>query len=77
MTSNLFLQVAVAGCFVVLVVFLFFEKRDYLTYSVFVTILAAVLTMVFIEDTPLEDFILAIEWEVVFFLISISPSWRS
>jgi len=69
---SLFLQIFVIGCFVVVVVALFLEKTDYLTYSIAATL--AAVTMIFIltpEEINLEDLFVAIDWPVIFFLISL------
>ncbi|GAB4314874.1 MAG: ArsB/NhaD family transporter [Promethearchaeota archaeon] len=66
------LQGLVLACFLGVVLVLFFEKKDYLTYSILLTVVAAVATSLVLpgEQAPaLEDFIGAIEWDVVFFLI--------
>ena len=68
----LFLQVFVIICFTVVIISLFREKTDFLTYSMAAMFAAVVATFIFLPKTPeLEEFIMAIEWEVVFFLIAI------
>ena len=68
----LLLQIIVIICFIIVVIALFREKTDFLTYSM-IAMTIAVLTTVILLPTELllEDFILAIEWEVVFFLIAL------
>ena len=69
--SNAFLQIAVGICFFMLVVVLFFEKADYLTYSFILIIVAGLISAVILpeEVANLEFFIETIDWEVVIFLI--------
>ena len=69
--TNLFLQIVVIICFIILVIVLFIEKLDYLTYSVVIIVIAGIFTAFFIEEAQnLENFFLIIEWEIIFFLIS-------
>ncbi len=69
---SLFLQIFVIGCFLLVIIALFREKTDFLTYSVLATFAAAVATFWFLpEAITIEDMILSIEWEVIFFLIAI------
>ena len=68
----IFLQIFIILCFIGIIIVLFDEKIDYLTYSVLFTIAAIVATSLFIpEVATLDDFILSIKWNVVIFLISI------
>ncbi len=68
--TNAFLQIAVIICFIVLVIVLFLEKLDYLTFSIAIVVVAGVITAIYItEAQDLENYFLAIEWEIVFFLI--------
>ncbi|MBN2151822.1 MAG: hypothetical protein JW839_10275 [Candidatus Lokiarchaeota archaeon] len=67
----LFLQLFVGGCFVALIIVLFFEKTDYLTYSIFLIVVASLVTAIFIPAAATLDFYVEkIEWELVFFLIA-------
>jgi Na+/H+ antiporter NhaD/arsenite permease-like protein len=68
----LYLQLFVIFCFVIVIVALFREKTDFLTYSVAAMLAAATATFLF-APTPfsIEEFILAIDWPVIFFLISL------
>ncbi|MFX0006381.1 MAG: SLC13 family permease [Promethearchaeota archaeon] len=68
----LFLQIFVIFCFIIVMVALFREKTDFLTYSVLAMLAAATATFIF-SPTPvsIEEFILAIDWPVIFFLISV------
>ena len=69
---NIFLQLFVIFCFGIVIVALFREKTDFLTYSVVAMLAAATATFLF-SPTPfsIEEFILAIDWPVIFFLISV------
>jgi len=70
--ANIFLQIVVIICFIILVIVLFIEKLDYLTYSVAIVVIAGLITAIFItEAQDLNKFFVAIEWEIIFFLISI------
>ena len=68
----LFLQLFVIFCFVIVIIALFREKTDFLTYSVLAMLAAATATFLF-SPLPftIEEFILAIDWPVIFFLISV------
>ena len=69
---NLFLQLFVILCFVVVIIALFREKTDFLTYSVAAMLAAATATYLFSPDSlSIHDFITAIDWPVIFFLISL------
>ncbi len=69
---NIFLQLFVIFCFGIVIVALFREKTDFLTYSVVAMLAAATATFLFTpEPFSIEEFILAIEWPVIFFLISL------
>ena len=65
-----FLQIFVIFCFIIVIIALFREKTDFLTYSVLAMLAAATATFLF-SPTPftIEEFILAIDWPVIFFLI--------
>lgn len=67
----IFLQIFVISCFLVVIIALFREKVDFLTYSVGAMLLAATATFFFSpDDVTMEDFFHSINWEVIFFLIS-------
>jgi Na+/H+ antiporter NhaD/arsenite permease-like protein len=68
----IFLQLFVIFCFVIVIVALFRERTDFLTYSVAAMLASATATFLF-SPTPfsIEEFILAIDWPVIFFLISL------
>ncbi|MFX0041770.1 MAG: SLC13 family permease [Candidatus Hodarchaeota archaeon] len=67
----IFLQLFVIFCFSVVIIALFREKTDFLTYSVAAMLAAATATFLFSpESFTIDEFILAIDWPVIFFLIS-------
>ncbi len=68
----IFLQLFVIFCFGIVIIALFREKTDFLTYSVLAMLAAATATFLF-SPVPLtlEDFVSAIDWPVIFFLISL------
>ncbi|MGV9141565.1 MAG: SLC13 family permease [Promethearchaeota archaeon] len=69
--NGLFLQLIVIFCFIGLVIVLFFEKRDYIFYSVFFILIASLISAIFIESVrTIEFYVSVIEWDVVFFLIA-------
>ena len=68
----IFLQLFVIFCFVIVIIALFREKTDFLTYSVAAMLAAATATYLFSPDLlTIHDFIIAIDWPVIFFLISL------
>ena len=67
-----FLQIFVGLCFIGLIIVLFFEKVDYILYSVALIIIASLVTAIFIPETrDLTFFMNAVKWEVIFFFIAI------
>jgi len=65
------LQIFVIICFVVVIVALFRENVDFLTYSMGAMLAAATATFFFsLEAVSMEEFFLSVNWEVIFFLIS-------
>ena len=69
---SLILQLIVIACFSIVIIALFREKTDFLTYSVAAMFVAVVATFLILPEViTFENLILAIEWEVVFFLIAI------
>jgi Na+/H+ antiporter NhaD/arsenite permease-like protein len=67
-----YLQIIVIACFAMVIVALFREKTDFLTYSILAMFLAVIATFYFLPDAiTMENLMLAIEWEVIFFLIAI------
>ncbi|MHA2391831.1 MAG: SLC13 family permease [Promethearchaeota archaeon] len=68
----IFLQLFVILCFSIVIIALFREKTDFLTYSVAAMLAAAVATFLFSPDTiTIDEIILSIDWPVIFFLISL------
>ena len=68
----IFLQIFVALCFIMLIVILFFEKMDYLYYSLVFVFIGAFISSIFISEArELDFYILTIDWEIVFFLIGL------
>ena len=68
----LLLQIIVIICFLIVIIALFREKTDFLTYSMVAMIIAVLATFILLpKGLHVEMFILAIEWEVVFFLIAL------
>jgi len=68
----IFLQLFVIFCFVIVIIALFREKTDFLTYSVAAMLAAATATFLFSpESISIDEFILSIDWPVIFFLISL------
>ncbi|NVM37679.1 MAG: hypothetical protein HWN81_18950, partial [Candidatus Lokiarchaeota archaeon] len=67
-----YLQLFVIFCFIIVILALFREKTDFLTYSVLAMLAAATATFLF-SPIPfsIDEFILAIDWPVIFFLISV------
>ncbi|MHA1856247.1 MAG: SLC13 family permease, partial [Promethearchaeota archaeon] len=67
---SLLSQIIVGICFLILIIILFFEDKDYLSYSVMLILIAAGISAIEIpEAQQLETYILAIDWEVIVFLI--------
>jgi len=68
----LLLQLFIIICLVIVVIALFREKSDFLTYSVAAMLAAATATFLFSpKPFSIDEFILAIDWPVIFFLISL------
>ncbi|MHA1745527.1 MAG: SLC13 family permease, partial [Promethearchaeota archaeon] len=64
-------QIVVGLCFLLLIIVLFFDEKDYLSFSILLIMVAAGVSSIEIEAArELETYILFIDWEVVFFLIS-------
>ncbi len=67
-----YLQIIVIACFAMVIVALFREKTDFLTYSIAAMFIAVIATFYFLPAViTVDGLILAIEWEVIFFLIAI------
>lgn len=70
MSENIFLEIFIGICFIVIVVVLFFDKLDYVTFSLAIIIIAGIVSSFFIEEVRhIEFYVDAINWEVIFFLI--------
>jgi len=68
----LLLQIIVVSCFVVVIIALFRDKSDFLFYSMVGTLVAASVTFLLSPDPiSTEEVFLAVDWEVIFFLISL------
>ncbi|MFX1375670.1 MAG: SLC13 family permease [Promethearchaeota archaeon] len=68
----LLLQLFVIFCFIIVIIALFREKTDFLTYSIAAMLAAAAATYLFSpEPFTIDEFFLAIDWPVIFFLISL------
>jgi Na+/H+ antiporter NhaD/arsenite permease-like protein len=70
--SNLFLQIFVVICFFGVVIVLFFEEKDYIYYTVVLIVIAGIVSTFFLPETiqGIDFYISHIDWEVIFFLIS-------
>ncbi len=69
--ANLFSEIVVFICFISLIFVLFDEKKDYLFYSVLIVIIAGLASALGIEEARyLEEYVDAIHWDVIFFLIA-------
>ena len=67
----IFLQIFVISCFIVVIIALFRESVDFLTYSMGAMLVAATATYFFSpEVVSMEEFFLSVNWEVIFFLLS-------
>lgn len=67
--SELFLQLFIGVCFIVLILVLFTEKRDYLTWSMVLIVIASIVTAALKPSVrDLSFFIDAIDFEVIIFL---------
>ncbi|MFW9948944.1 MAG: SLC13 family permease [Candidatus Thorarchaeota archaeon] len=67
----LLLQIIVVSCFIVVIIALFREKSDFLFYSMLAMLVAAAATFLLAPGVTTEDLFLAVDWEVIFFLVSI------
>ncbi|WP_457557312.1 SLC13 family permease [Candidatus Harpocratesius sp.] len=64
-------QITVIICFILLIIILFFDEQDYLTYSVLFLMISTIVTSIDLANPPiLDDYIEGIDWEVIIFLIS-------
>jgi len=70
--SIIFLQIFVLICFLSLIIVLFFDKLDYLLYSILFIIIASIVSGIFLEEArTLEFYILQIKWDVIIFIIGL------
>jgi Na+/H+ antiporter NhaD/arsenite permease-like protein len=69
---ELVLQIIVLSCFVVVIIALFREKSDFLFFSMAAMLISATSTY-FLSPVPvsMEELFLSVDWEVIFFLISL------
>lgn len=69
---ELLLQIIVLSCFGIVILALFREKHDFLFFSMAAMLIAATFTY-FLSPEPvsMEEIILSVDWEVIFFLISL------
>ena len=69
--TNLLSKIVVTICFIALVLILFDEKKDYLVYSILIVVIAGLFTAISTNEArELGTYVDAIEWDVIFFLIS-------
>jgi len=68
----LLLQIIVVSCFIVVIIALFRAQTDFLFYSMVGMLVAATATFL-LSPSPVstEEVFLAVDWEVIFFLISL------
>ena len=68
----LLLQIIVVSCFIVVIIALFRDQTDFLFYSMVGMLVAATATFLLSPDSiSTEEVFLAVDWEVIFFLISL------
>ena len=64
-------QIVVGLCFLLLIFVLFFDEKDYLSYSLLLIVIAGGVSAIEIEKARhIDMYIMAIDWEVIFFLIA-------
>ena len=68
---SLLLQIIVLSCFVVVILALFRDKADFLYYSMVAMLVSAAATFLLSPGVSTEEVFLAVDWEVIFFLISL------
>ena len=68
---SLLLQIIVISCFIVVIIALFREKSDFLYYSLVAMLVAAAATFLLSPGVSTEEVFLAVDWEVIFFLVSL------
>ncbi|MHA2324604.1 MAG: SLC13 family permease, partial [Promethearchaeota archaeon] len=68
----IFLQLFIILCFIIVIIALFREEADFLSFSIASMLAAATATFLFSpEPISIEDFFLSVDWTVIFFLISL------
>ena len=70
-------QIIVGICFGILIIVLFFEDEDYLSYAAALMLIAGIasgLDPSLPEARNLDNYIHAIDWEVIFFLIGMKST---
>jgi len=67
----LLLQIIVISCFIVVIIALFRERSDFLYYSMVAMLVSAVATFLLSPGVSTEEVFLAVDWEVIFFLVSL------
>ena len=69
---DIVLQIIVVSCFAIVIIALFREKTDFLFFSMAAMLIAATFTY-FLSPDPvsMEEIFLSVDWEVIFFLISL------
>ena len=68
---SLLLQIIVLSCFIVVIIALFRDKADFLYYSLVAMLVSAAATFLLIPGVSTEEVFLAVDWEVIFFLVSL------
>ncbi len=70
-SNEIILQIIIGLCFIGIIVVLFWESQDYLTYSLLFVFLIVISTLVLRGMGPneLKGIILAVDWNVIVFLI--------
>jgi len=69
---DILLQIIVISCFAIVIIALFREKTDFLFFSMTAMLIAAT-SIYFLSSDPvsMEEIFLSVDWEVIFFLISL------
>ena len=68
--ANILLQIFLILCLIGIIIILFFDKGDYLTYTVIILILAILIcSLILPEARSVNTYILAIRWEIILFLV--------
>ncbi len=67
----LLLQIIVLCCFIIVIIALFREKSDFLYYSMVAMLVSAAATFLLSPGVSTEEVFLAVDWEVIFFLVSL------